>query len=379
MRHLHSKIYTRGQKISCLCSFLLLLFLVVSACTPRNGNIASTRTTTPISNSAGNDLQAGDKVPASPTPGPSSTPTVPTTTIDQSAITSSPTPTQQTEQRSQTATPCPDNSCTYSHPFMFSKPISPDNNDSVDTSYRFGSTQGGKRDPHHGIEFLNSAGTPVLAAGDGVVLVAGDDLETLYSPYPNFYGNLIVLEHPVPAEIAEVIPDSPEFIYTLYAHLSEILVEEGDSVQTGQEIGLVGMSGSATGSHLHFEVRYGENQYEQARNPELWMVPELNENNHEGGAIAGKIIASDGSFPDVNNIVLQYYPDGPEQPSTSEYYIQTYKGSDQAGQLPWNESFGIGSLPAGIYRISYPLYGLQRHFVEVFPGSITIITFDAGY
>lgn len=65
------------------------------------------------------------------------------------------------------------------------------------------------------------------------------------------YGNLVVVEH----ELG---------YYTLYAHLSEIIVELNESVDTGQALGKVGSSGRSTGPHLHFEIR----RFDEPLNPE---------------------------------------------------------------------------------------------------------------
>jgi len=275
-----------------------------------------------------------------------------------------------------TSTPCATEICIYTDTFLLTKPISPLGNDRIDTSYRFGTTQGGKRDPHHGVEFLNSFGTPVLAAGDGIVIVAGDDKQVLYSPYPNFYGNLIVIEHQLPLDVRSSIPDMPDKIFSLYAHLSEILVEEGQLVHQGQEIGKVGMSGSATGSHLHFEVRLGENTYANSRNPELWLKPGVDNDNQTEGALAGKLIEADGFIPSIENIVIQYFPEGPDGTSSRESYVRTYEEKGLIGQIPWKENFALGDLPAGWYQISFPYYGLHRQFVQIFPGQLTVVLIE---
>jgi murein DD-endopeptidase MepM/ murein hydrolase activator NlpD len=86
---------------------------------------------------------------------------------------------------------------------------------------------------HTGLDFPAPAGTPVLAARTGVVTVSG---------WIAGYGNTVALKHELGAS-------------TLYAHLSAILVEPGVRVAAGQPLGRVGASGSATGPHLHFEVR----------------------------------------------------------------------------------------------------------------------------
>ena len=88
---------------------------------------------------------------------------------------------------------------------------------------------------HAGLDLAAPAGTPVVAAADGSVAFAGSWLVT---------GNTIVLEH---------LPG----VFTLYYHLSEVGVKAGALVKRGAEIGKVGMSGLATGPHLHWEVRVG--------------------------------------------------------------------------------------------------------------------------
>jgi murein DD-endopeptidase MepM/ murein hydrolase activator NlpD len=259
----------------------------------------------------------------------------------------------------------------------------PPGNDQVDTTYRFGSTQGGQRDPHHGVEFLNEYQTPVLAAAQGVVVVAGEDRDptsaqgdwpiTFYGPYSYFYGNLIVIEHQAPEASLEAFPDMPVPIYTLYAHLSEILVEEGQQVKAGQEIGKVGMTGIAEGSHLHFEVRLGENTYNASRNPELWLAPHKDENGTLKGGLAVQVLDARGNTVKVSEIVLEHLPDGPENPNDLEIYLTSYEEKDLLGQPPWEESFAVGDIPAGWYRISFAYLGLQQILVQVHPGQLTVV------
>jgi peptidoglycan hydrolase-like protein with peptidoglycan-binding domain len=86
---------------------------------------------------------------------------------------------------------------------------------------------------HAGLDILAPAGTPVAAAGDGVVVAAGRD---------GAWGQLVEVRH-------------ARDVTTLYAHLSAVLVEVGEHVSAGTTIGLVGSTGNATGPHLHLEVR----------------------------------------------------------------------------------------------------------------------------
>jgi murein DD-endopeptidase MepM/ murein hydrolase activator NlpD len=253
-------------------------------------------------------------------------------------------------------------------------------------TYRFGNTQGERREPHHGVEFLNPYGTVVLTAAEGVVVMAGNDQEptsahgewpiTYFGPVPNFYGNLVVIEHTLPAGLQQAFPDLPQPVYTLYAHLSEVLVSVGQQVQVGQEIGKVGMSGVAQGPHLHFEVRLGENTYEAVRNPDLWLVPHTDQEGTLNGALAGSIIDSFGNNLQKNSIVLEHLPAGADQPNDLVIPLLSYEEKDLIGLSPWQESFGVGDIPVGLYRVSFPHFGLKEVLVTVFPGQLTVVTIN---
>jgi murein DD-endopeptidase MepM/ murein hydrolase activator NlpD len=86
---------------------------------------------------------------------------------------------------------------------------------------------------HLGVDYGAPTGTPVRAVGDGIVDFAG---------VQNGYGNVVILHHSNDRT-------------TLYAHLSHIDVRKGQRVEQSQKIGAVGMTGWATGPHLHFEFR----------------------------------------------------------------------------------------------------------------------------
>ena len=88
---------------------------------------------------------------------------------------------------------------------------------------------------HQGVDFAVPAGTPIVASGDAVVASAG---------WAGGYGNMVVLHH-------------DGSYATAYGHMSHIAkgIKPGVRVRQGEVIGYVGMTGLATGPHLHYEVR----------------------------------------------------------------------------------------------------------------------------
>ncbi len=98
---------------------------------------------------------------------------------------------------------------------------------------------------HDGIDLAAPEGTPIGAAAAGTVIYAGEQ---------SGYGSIVILRH-------------ADGLVTLYAHCSELLVEEGQDVRRGQPIARVGQTGRTSGPHLHFEVREGT----RPRNPLLFL------------------------------------------------------------------------------------------------------------
>lgn len=92
---------------------------------------------------------------------------------------------------------------------------------------------------HRGLDFAAPTGTPIMAAGDGIVEYAGRK---------GNYGNYIRLRH-------------PNEYHTVYAHMSRFAsgIRSGVRVRQGETIGYVGSTGMSTGPHLHYEVHYRGN------------------------------------------------------------------------------------------------------------------------
>jgi murein DD-endopeptidase MepM/ murein hydrolase activator NlpD len=92
---------------------------------------------------------------------------------------------------------------------------------------------GQARNPHSGADFRAAVGTPVTAPNAGTVALTGDTY---------FSGGSVILDH-------------GWGIYSYFAHLSKMLVEEGDLVELGQVVGQAGATGRVTGPHLHWTLR----------------------------------------------------------------------------------------------------------------------------
>jgi murein DD-endopeptidase MepM/ murein hydrolase activator NlpD len=101
----------------------------------------------------------------------------------------------------------------------------------------FGSARvfnGVKKSQQTGLDFRVTTGTPIVATNSGTVILA----RPLY-----FEGNCVMIDH-------------GQGLLTMYLHLSEFKVKEGDAVKKGQTLGLSGGTGRATAPHLHFAVRW---------------------------------------------------------------------------------------------------------------------------
>jgi len=116
----------------------------------------------------------------------------------------------------------------------------------------FGSPFGSRIDPiaglrarHEGIDFVAPVGTPIVAAADGVVVIAESHSE---------FGNMVDIDH-------------GDGLTSRYAHLSRLDVATGRLIKRGEAIGAVGSTGRSTGPHLHFEVR----MQGIAQNPALFL------------------------------------------------------------------------------------------------------------
>jgi murein DD-endopeptidase MepM/ murein hydrolase activator NlpD len=284
---------------------------------------------------------------ATPTPTPSRTPRP------------SPTPTT-IGSPGRTATPTP--AAAVDHLWL-SHPLGPETEgDRYPGSYfPYGATGGGRYHLHHGVDYTNPAGTPVLAAAAGRVIVAGNDLEVVYGVKPDFYGNLVI------QELDQAF--NGQRVFLLYAHLSEVLVEEGQQLEAGQVLGLVGMTGVAIGNHVHLEVRLGSNDYGSTRNPVLWLRPEPGQ-----GVIAGLVL--DAAGEPVPEVPVTFFRAA--EPNKWWRQIQTYANEEINPDDQLGENLALGYVPAGDYLVKVQIG--DRSYVQpvtVKPGDIAFVRIQA--
>jgi murein DD-endopeptidase MepM/ murein hydrolase activator NlpD len=265
-----------------------------------------------------------------------------------------------TAQVSGTCDPTSNDFCIVDGHFILSRPVASPGNDGLDPTYRYGATQNGKREPHHGVEFPNASGTPVHAVADGVVIFAGSDKTLLISPWSNFYGNAVVIEHPYDGR----------FLYSLYGHLLKADVAIGQKVEAGEKIGEVGATGAAIGSHLHFEVRLDENDYASTRNPELWLMPLAGD-----GALVIRVTDGGGNPLGIQLNVQRVLEDGMLEPVAQPEAYHTNEKYPVSPDDLYRENFALNDLVAGNYRLTFVYSGkVVERLVEVESGKLTLAT-----
>jgi len=252
--------------------------------------------------------------------------------------------------------------------FYFSNPIAANAIDPAYSTYGYGDVFF-EDAVHTGIDIPGDIGTPILAAGDGKIIYAGFGVyrggnEIFDDPY----GKAVVIEHSFGYQ--------GESLFTLYAHLDEILVEKGQDVTTGDQIGLLGETGKTTGPHLHFEVRVGKNEYFSTRNPDLWISPPLG-----WGVLVGQILTYEGRLLEQQAVYI--YPikeQVPQDESINYLWIgKSYQNQAINCDPYYKENLTIANIPAGTYILSIPVTNIgysYQEIVEIRPGQVTFFKFN---
>lgn len=241
--------------------------------------------------------------------------------------------------------------------FYFARPIPSGEVNWPHARYRYGSTFFGEHSTHTGVDLGADRDTPVLASAAGEVVWTGYGLYRGLPDPADPYGLAIAIRHDFGFEGKE--------LYSIYAHLQSSQVWRGQRVAGGELIGKVGGTGHASGPHLHFEIRLGENYYFSTVNPELWMVPP------EGwGVLVGRVVDNNGRpLPEHRLEVLSV-------DTGQRWEVWTYALDTVQPDPSYNENFVLGDLPAGPYEIRTEFFGrIHSAWMFLLPGQTNLIVF----
>jgi hypothetical protein len=205
--------------------------------------------------------------------------------------------------------------------------------------------------------------TPILAAGDGKVVFTGYGLALVAGNTADPYGLAVVIRHD--------FSYSNQSIMTVYAHMEKILVKVGQAVKTGDQIGLVGMTGNTSGPHVHFEVRLEKNGNYSVQNPELWMAPPT-----DCGVLVGQFKDNYGYFLNARQVWIN------SDVGDHSWTVYTYANQTVKNDSFYAENLVLGDLPVGSYTITFLYnYHYYKYQIKISPGAITFVHFatDQGF
>jgi murein DD-endopeptidase MepM/ murein hydrolase activator NlpD len=246
----------------------------------------------------------------------------------------------------------------YDH-FYFVSPIAANEINTPVQDYRYGGVFF-EDVVHTGVDIPAPKGTPILAAGPGTVIWAGYGVyQGGYDP-TDPYGLAVTIQHDFGYQ--------NQVLYTVYGHMEEVDVVNGQHVETGDLLGLVGETGKVTGPHLHFEVRIGENSFFTTRNPELWLIPPTG-----WGIIAGRVMDT-ASQPIYDQQIIITDP-----VHQQNWFAWSYGKGTVNSDPYYQENLLIGDLPAGSYLLRASFGGIKFSLpIEVHPGVVNYFIFR-GY
>ncbi len=247
----------------------------------------------------------------------------------------------------------------YDH-FFFTSPMAAYENNALVSDYRYGGVFF-QDIVHTGVDIPAPKGTPILAAGPGTVTWAGYGVyQGGYDP-TDPYGLAVTIQHDFGYQ--------NQALFTVYGHMDEIEVVEGQHVNAGDLLGKVGETGVVTGPHLHFEVRLGENSFFKTRNPELWLVPPIG-----WGIIAGRVM-------DTYDQLLYDQPIIITDPQVEKnWFAWSYGKTSVNTDGYYQENLVIGDLPAGSYTLRTDFAGINyRMPIEVQAGVVNYFAFRGYY
>jgi murein DD-endopeptidase MepM/ murein hydrolase activator NlpD len=347
-------------------AILLIITTIISACKPAAG-AATDATPLPTQTAVSANLHPTQDIIAAPAAGgcPNADCVFPRPTTEQSEPLRLSLPTPGEEPVSAWRPPqypVPLALGEFDH-FYFARPIAADVVNWPIANYRYGGTELSPGITHTGVDIPALAGTPVLAAGPGIVTWAGWGL---FSSTPDNikdpYGIAVSIRHDFGYR------GKP--LYTIYAHMRAVDVTVGQWVNTGTQIGEVGDTGFTTGPHLHFELRLGQDSYYYTRNPELWLAPPQG-----WGVLAGRVLSSNREPAHSRTVYIRSLE------TNHEWTVLTYGPEAVNPDEYYNENMVISDLPAGRYEVRVTFSEKLTDKVELVikPGRVTYFVYRATY
>jgi murein DD-endopeptidase MepM/ murein hydrolase activator NlpD len=245
--------------------------------------------------------------------------------------------------------------------FYFKRPIAADEVNWPLADYRYGAILPKSTFIHTGVDIDAPLHTPIISAGSGTVLSAGFGLYSGNNDPDDPYGLAVTIRHDFGYQGHQ--------IYTIYAHMDRIDVKVGQRVETGTQLGIVGLTGNTTGPHVHFEVRLEGNSFFATRNPELWLAPPQG-----WGVLVGKLFNTNQSV--LTGQVVQVTSKASGHKWTVISYENTTINSDEY----YNENLVLSDLPAGDYEININyLDHTYLSDITIRAGAVSYFTFRGKY
>jgi murein DD-endopeptidase MepM/ murein hydrolase activator NlpD len=241
--------------------------------------------------------------------------------------------------------------------FFFSRPIAADEKNWPLPDYRYGGIFFSSEIVHTGIDIPAPLRTNIIAAGDGRVVWAGYGLYRGNNDPDDPYGLAVTIRHD--------FGFNGRRLYTVYAHMDRVDVITGQDVKTGEQLGIVGMTGLTTGPHLHFEVRMERNSYFTTYNPELWLAPPQG-----WGVLVGNLHNTNGSFLTQQDVVVR------NKETRQRWVVRSYGNSAVNSDPYYGENLVLSDLPAGEYDILISYLDEDYHQeMTIRPGAISYFSF----
>jgi murein DD-endopeptidase MepM/ murein hydrolase activator NlpD len=214
--------------------------------------------------------------------------------------------------------------------------------------------------PHSGLDFDAPLHTPILAAASGKVVFTGYGLALGKGNTKDPYGLAVVIRHDFSYYGYSIL--------TVYGHMEKVIVEAGQSVKAGDEIGFVGLTGNTSGPHVHYEVRIEKNGTYYVQNPFLWMAPPV-----DSGVLVGRFVDAYDKYITAREVWITSLSTG------ENWTVKTYAAQDVPNDPYYKENVVLGDLPSGNYLVTY-LNNYQYYKLEftINPGVVTFVYFKSG-